>query len=68
ISLISSIASLRSDEKVRSSAPAPLTYDTTSELKNPERNISMGTAYLSILEHGILKGIDDPEVMQYALV
>ena len=28
----------------------------------------MGTAYLSILEHGILKGIDDPEVMQYALV
>ncbi|MDU6454345.1 MAG: membrane-bound lytic murein transglycosylase EmtA [Enterobacter hormaechei] len=41
---------------------------STSELKNPERNISMGTAYLSILEHGILKGIDDPEVMQYALV
>ena len=37
---------------------------STSELKNPERNISMGTAYLSILEHGILKGIDDPEVMQ----
>lgn len=36
--------------------------------ENPERNISMGTAYLSILEHGILKGIDDPEVMQYALV
>ena len=31
---------------------------STSELKNPERNISMGTAYLSILEHGILKGID----------
>jgi len=41
---------------------------STSELKNPERNISMGTAYLSILEHGILKGIEDPEVMQYALV
>lgn len=41
---------------------------TTSELKNPERNISMGTAYLSILEHGILAGIKDPEVMQYALV
>lgn len=40
----------------------------TSELKNPERNISMGTAYLSILEHGVLAGIRDPEVMQYALV
>ncbi|QDE47159.1 hypothetical protein EIN43_02125 [Enterobacter hormaechei] len=25
--------------------------------ENPERNISMGTAYLSILEHGILKGL-----------
>jgi membrane-bound lytic murein transglycosylase E len=24
---------------------------TTSELKNPERNISMGAAYLSIMEH-----------------
>lgn len=41
---------------------------TNSELKNPERNISMGTAYLSILEHGVLAGIKDPEVMQYALV
>lgn len=41
---------------------------STSELKNPERNISMGTAYLSIMEHGVLKGIKDPEVMQYALV
>jgi len=41
---------------------------STSELKNPERNISMGTAYLSILEHGVLAGIEDPEVMQYALV
>ena len=41
---------------------------STSELKNPERNISMGTAYLSIMEHGVLKGIQDPEVMQYALV
>ena len=41
---------------------------STSELKNPERNISMGSAYLSILEHGVLKGIEDPEVMQYALV
>ncbi|HAT8003689.1 TPA: lytic murein transglycosylase [Citrobacter koseri] len=41
---------------------------STSELKNPERNISMGTAYLSILEHGSLAGINDPQVMQYALV
>ncbi|HFZ8993186.1 TPA: membrane-bound lytic murein transglycosylase EmtA [Citrobacter freundii] len=41
---------------------------STSELKNPERNISMGTAYLSILEHGPLAGIKDPQVMQYALV
>lgn len=41
---------------------------STSELKNPERNISMGAAYLSILEHGQLAGIRDPQVMQYALV
>ena len=41
---------------------------STSELKNPERNISMGAAYLSILEHGALAGIQDPEVMQYALM
>lgn len=41
---------------------------STSELKNPERNISMGAAYLSILEHGSLAGISDPQVMQYALV
>ncbi len=41
---------------------------TTSELKNPERNISMGAAYLSILENGPLAGIKDPQVMQYALV
>ena len=41
---------------------------STSELKNPERNISMGAAYLSILEHGALAGIRDPKVMQYALV
>ena len=41
---------------------------TTSELKNPERNISMGAAYLSIMEHGVLAGIKDPQVMQYALV
>ncbi|HBC5382235.1 TPA: membrane-bound lytic murein transglycosylase EmtA [Citrobacter koseri] len=41
---------------------------STSELKNPERNISMGTAYLSILEHGSLAGINDPQVMQFALV
>ncbi|KNC09597.1 hypothetical protein AC791_13230 [Klebsiella sp. RIT-PI-d] len=41
---------------------------STSELKNPERNISMGTAYLSILEHGSLAGIQDPVIMQYALV
>ena len=39
-----------------------------SELKNPERNISTGTAYLSILEHGILAGINDPQTMQYALI
>lgn len=41
---------------------------STSELKNPERNISMGAAYLSILETGPLAGIEDPQVMQYALV
>ena len=32
---------------------------STSELKNPERNISMGAAYLSILETGPLAGIKD---------
>ena len=32
------------------------------------RNISMGAAYLSILETGPLAGIEDPQVMQYALV
>lgn len=41
---------------------------STSDLKNPERNISMGAAYLSIMEHGVLAGIKDPQVMQYALV
>lgn len=41
---------------------------STSELKNPERNISMGAAYFSILEHGPLAGIEDAGVMQYALV
>jgi membrane-bound lytic murein transglycosylase E len=41
---------------------------SSSELKNPERNISMGAAYLSILEHGPLAGIKDPTVMQYAMV
>lgn len=41
---------------------------STSELKDPARNISIGTAYLSILEHGILAGIEDPQTMQYALL
>ncbi|MCQ4034003.1 hypothetical protein FK513_30300, partial [Klebsiella pneumoniae] len=40
---------------------------SVSELKNPERNISMGAAYLSILENGPLAGIKDPQVMRYAL-
>lgn len=39
-----------------------------AELKDPVRNITIGTAYLSVLEKGILRGINDPEVMQYALV
>ena len=37
---------------------------SVSELKNPERNISMGAAYLSILENGPLAGIKDPQVMR----
>ncbi|BDH45520.1 endo-type membrane-bound lytic murein transglycosylase A [Salmonella enterica subsp. enterica serovar Choleraesuis] len=41
---------------------------SNSELKDPARNITIGTAYLSILEHGILRGIEDPQTMQYALV
>lgn len=40
----------------------------TAELKDPVRNITIGTAYLSLLEKGVLKGITDPQVMQYALV
>ncbi len=36
--------------------------------ENPERNISMGAAYLSILENGPLAGIKDPQVMRYAVV
>lgn len=39
-----------------------------SELKDPARNITIGTAYLSILEHGVLAGIKNPQTMQYALV
>jgi Soluble lytic murein transglycosylase and related regulatory proteins (some contain LysM/invasin domains) len=34
---------------------------SSSELKNPERNISMGAAYLSILAHGPLAGIRDQQ-------
>jgi len=41
---------------------------STRELKDPQRNIAIGTAYLSVLEHGILAGIEDPQTMQYALV
>lgn len=41
---------------------------TGDELKDPARNISMGAAYLSIMEHGILAGIKDPQTMQYALL
>lgn len=41
---------------------------STSELKDPARNISIGTAYLSIMEHGVLAGIEDPQTMQYALL
>lgn len=41
---------------------------STQELKDPARNITLGTAYLSILEHGILAGIQNPQTMQYALV
>lgn len=41
---------------------------STSELKDPARNIDIGTAYLNILEHGPLAGIEDPQTMQYALL
>ncbi len=41
---------------------------STSELKDPARNIDIGAAYLSILEHGILRGIDNTQTMQYALI
>lgn len=41
---------------------------STSELKDPARNITIGTAYLSIMEHGVLAGIEDPQTMQYALL
>lgn len=41
---------------------------SSRELKDPARNIDIGTAYLSILEKGILKGINDPLIMRQALV
>jgi membrane-bound lytic murein transglycosylase E len=40
---------------------------STSELKTRSA-ISPWGAYLSIMEHGVLAGIKDPQVMQYALV
>jgi membrane-bound lytic murein transglycosylase E len=41
---------------------------STSDLKDPARNIDIGAAYLSILENGILRGIDNPQTMEYALI
>lgn len=41
---------------------------SASLLKDPQQNIEIGTAYLNILEHGVLAGINDPQTMQYALV
>lgn len=41
---------------------------STSQLKDPQQNIDIGTAYLNILEHGPLRGIAQSETMQYALV
>ncbi|MBK4713859.1 MULTISPECIES: membrane-bound lytic murein transglycosylase EmtA [Tenebrionibacter/Tenebrionicola group] len=41
---------------------------TSRELKDPARNIDIGAAYLSILERGILRGIDNTQTLQYALI
>lgn len=41
---------------------------SSRELKDPARNIDTGAAYLSILEHGMLRGIENPQTMQYALI
>ncbi|WPM85705.1 membrane-bound lytic murein transglycosylase EmtA [Apirhabdus apintestini] len=38
------------------------------ELKDPARNIDIGAAYLSILQSGILRGIENPQTMEYALI
>ncbi|RWR01866.1 lytic transglycosylase [[Pantoea] beijingensis] len=39
-----------------------------SELRDPAKNIDIGTAYLSILQSRQLAGINDPETLRYATI
>ncbi|MGJ0638401.1 transglycosylase SLT domain-containing protein [Xenorhabdus bovienii] len=41
---------------------------TMRELKDPETNIDLGTAYISILKKQHLEGITNPETMYYAMI
>ncbi|WP_082212630.1 MULTISPECIES: membrane-bound lytic murein transglycosylase EmtA [Erwinia] len=41
---------------------------STSELRDPARNIDIGTAYLKILQDQSLAGIRDPETLRYATI
>lgn len=41
---------------------------TNRDLRDPAKNIEIGTAYLSLLQQGMLAGIRDPETMRYAVI
>ncbi|KGT95981.1 lytic transglycosylase [Erwinia typographi] len=41
---------------------------TNSELRDPVKNIDIGTAYLKILQDQSLAGIRDPETLRYATI
>lgn len=41
---------------------------STSELRDPAKNIDIGTAYIKILQDQALGGIRDPETLRYATI
>jgi membrane-bound lytic murein transglycosylase E len=41
---------------------------STSELRDPVKNIDIGTAYLKILQDSSLSGIRDPKTLRYATI
>lgn len=41
---------------------------TNAELRDPVKNINIGTAYLRILQQQQLAGIRDPETLRYATI